>query len=49
MSNPALRQVQRHLNRFGEDYADHFLAAVPEPAALSWVAAPVLALARRRR
>jgi autotransporter-associated beta strand protein len=51
MNDPALRQVQQHLNQFGDDYARSFLAAVPEPTglALSGVATSVAMLARRRR
>jgi hypothetical protein len=48
MSNPALRRVEQHLAEFGADYASHFLAAVPEPTALT-LAFAVLPLARRRR
>jgi hypothetical protein len=31
MNEPALRMVGRHLDEFGSDYAQHFLAAAPEP------------------
>jgi len=50
MNDPALRQVRDHLDDFGGDYANHFLAAVPEPSALlgSGVVS-LLAMARRRR
>jgi len=50
MSDPALQKVERHLGQFGETYAQHMLAAVPEPTslALSAVVASVTMLRRRR-
>jgi hypothetical protein len=50
MNDAALRRIQDHLREFGNDYANHFLAAVPEPSAiaLSGVAA-FAAMSRRRR
>jgi hypothetical protein len=47
MSDPALRRVERHFAEFGSDYASHFLAAVPEPAALA-LASMAFALLPRR-
>src|SRR5205823_13539012 len=35
MNEPALWRVEEHLTEFGGEYASHFLAAVPEPAALA--------------
>ena len=50
MNDPALRQVRDHLDDFGSDYANHFLAAVPEPSAILCTGVVVLAtMARRRR
>jgi len=52
MNQPSLRVVQQHLNQFGSGYADRFLAAVPEPQALS-ILMPLISagalLGRRRR
>jgi hypothetical protein len=49
----ALRKVHEHFQQFGEDYANHFLAAVPEPASLlafaSVVASMTSSLRRRHR
>jgi len=51
MSDPALRRVEQHLAAFGGDYASHFLAAVPEPAALTLAIAvlPLVCRVRRRK
>jgi len=52
MSGSALMQVEQHAAMFGNDYTNHFLAAVPEPAsgaALSALGAVGVAAARRRR
>jgi hypothetical protein len=52
MSDPALRRVQQHFAQFGNDYASHLLAAVPEPSATFVAAGAMLALlpqCRRRR
>jgi hypothetical protein len=50
MSDPALRKVQEHLAQFGNDYAEHFLAAVPEPVgAMVMVSGAIGALCRRLR
>jgi hypothetical protein len=48
MNDPALRRIQQHFAQFGDDYASHFLAAVPEPGAFGVIAALPL-LTRRRR
>jgi hypothetical protein len=50
MDNAALQMVQAHFAEFGADYAQHFLAAVPEPAlvALGGVATSVGMVGRRR-
>jgi hypothetical protein len=51
MNDAALRRIQDHLSEFGNDYANHFLAAVPEPASLAFVGVmtSVGMLSRRRR
>jgi hypothetical protein len=51
MSDAALRRVQDHFAEFGADYANHFLAAVPEPASLGLLgcALPIVMRRRRRR
>jgi plastocyanin len=47
-TDPALRLLQQHLDEFGSDFANHFLAAVPEPGALCLLAlATPMALRRR--
>ena len=46
-ATPGVRRVIDHVERFGTEYSRSFLAAVPEPIALTPVAC--LALARRRR
>jgi T5SS/PEP-CTERM-associated repeat protein len=52
LDSPALRKVRDHLMQFGQDYANHFLAAVPEPVAvaisLPLVVAPLLARRQKR-
>jgi hypothetical protein len=51
MTDLALRTVQDHLSEFGNDYANHFLVAVPEPTsfALFGVLASSSILSRRRQ
>jgi len=50
MSDPSLLKVQQHLSEFGNDYANHFLAAVPEPTMLSLAGAMAsTSMLRRRR
>jgi hypothetical protein len=51
MNDAALRQVQQHLNEFGDAYARGFLSAVPEPTAiaLGGLVTSVTMLRRRRR
>jgi autotransporter-associated beta strand protein len=51
MNDAALRMVQDHLSQFGSDYANHFMAAVPEPTmvGVAGVVASVTMLSRRRR
>jgi hypothetical protein len=51
MNDAALRAVQDHFQQFGSDYANHFLAAVPEPTglALTGVLASASMISRRRR
>jgi autotransporter-associated beta strand protein len=51
MSDPALAKVREHLTEFGEGYAQHLLAAVPEPASLAMAGliGSVATLSRRRR
>jgi hypothetical protein len=48
MSDPALREVGEHFTQFGNDYAQHFLAAVPEPAFVA-CSLSLLAVAAIRR
>jgi hypothetical protein len=48
-SNPALARVLEHFDQFGVPYAQHFLAAVPEPACVPLLAAGLLQARRRRR
>jgi hypothetical protein len=50
-NDPALLKVQQHFSEFGNDYAGHFLSAVPEPTALalSGVLASASMLSRRSR
>jgi hypothetical protein len=51
MGEPALQARGDHLRQFGNDYASHFLAAVPEPAsagAIGLAAAALSFLPRRR-
>jgi len=43
-SDPALREVQQHMSSFGRDYANHFIAAVPEPSATVPLAGAMLLL-----
>ena len=49
MNSPALHQVQQHLEGFGDIYAQHFLAAVPEPAAVASCAVAVASMRVSRR
>ncbi len=52
VSAPALAMVQQHLNQFGSDYAQAFIAAVPEPTCaigMSLFTALPLHRPRRRR
>jgi hypothetical protein len=52
MDSPALRQVAQHAAQFGPDYAQHFVAAVPEPTsavAACGLALTAIARAPRRR
>jgi hypothetical protein len=49
MLTPSLRMVVQHFERFGEAYAQHFLAAVPEPASPSILLATVWASSVKRR
>jgi T5SS/PEP-CTERM-associated repeat protein len=49
MSEPALRRARQHFEQFGSDYANHFLAAVPEPTGAAGVVAMSLHALRRRR
>ncbi|HEY7086471.1 MAG TPA: PEP-CTERM sorting domain-containing protein, partial [Tepidisphaeraceae bacterium] len=50
MDEPALRRIRQHLDRFGPDYAQHVLAAVPEPASIAGLGLiSTFGLARRRR
>jgi hypothetical protein len=48
MGNFALRRVEQHFDEFGDEYARHFLMAVPEPSTLA-LACVALALTPRRR
>jgi hypothetical protein len=43
MSEPALERVVQHFGQFGDDYASHVLAAVPEPSTLTLAVVPALA------
>jgi hypothetical protein len=50
VNGPALRAVERNFQQFGPGYADHFLAAVPEPTSAAVIFAALVApLCRRRR
>src|SRR5689334_13064255 len=51
MNDPALRKMQDHLAEFGNDYAQHFLSAVPEPASvvLAGMVSSLAMMSRRRR
>jgi hypothetical protein len=49
MNDPALREVEQHLAQFGADYADHFLAAVPEPTTALGAACGLALLTTTRR
>jgi hypothetical protein len=50
MDSPALRKVEEHFSLFGSDYAEHFLAAVPEPVGISSGAIGIgVMLCRRKR
>jgi hypothetical protein len=48
MSDPALQELDQHLRQFGQTYADHFLAAVPEPGPCWLIVAAFGARIRRR-
>jgi hypothetical protein len=48
MSDPALRRVEQHFGEFGDMYAGHFLAAVPEPASCAILAALATPMLLRR-
>jgi len=49
MNDPALQRVMRDFAQFGNDYATHLLAAVPEPTlAVTGMATSVAMLTRRR-
>jgi hypothetical protein len=49
MGDVALRMVRDHYEEFGSGYAQHFLAAVPEPTVLACTSLGLLLAARRRR
>jgi hypothetical protein len=49
MNDPALRRVEQHFDEFGNAYADHFLAAVPEPIGAATVVGAALLCRRRPR
>ena len=49
LDQPGVAEVIDHLEHFGPTYGAAFLAAVPEPAAASLLAATTLGLRRRRR
>jgi hypothetical protein len=48
MSDPALQELDQHLRQFGQTYADHFLAVVPEPGPCWLIVAAFGARIRRR-
>jgi hypothetical protein len=48
MNDAALRTMQQHLSQFGADYAEHFLAAVPEPGTLCFSGGALMGLLVRR-
>jgi hypothetical protein len=48
ISDPALQKVDQHLRQFGQAYADHFLAAVPEPGPF-WLIVAALGTRIRRQ
>jgi hypothetical protein len=48
LNDPAVRMVQQHLAEFGQDYATHFAAAVPEPVSAAFVAISAVGLVTRR-
>jgi hypothetical protein len=47
--DPALQQVQQHLQTFGSDYGQHLLSAVPEPIGLAVLGFVPILVRRRRR
>jgi beta-glucanase (GH16 family) len=51
MSDPALRKVEQHFDQFGDAYARHFLAAVPEPSCImtGGLASAGMLCARKRK
>jgi hypothetical protein len=49
MNDPALQRVVRDFGQFGSDYANHLLAAVPEPTCLGLFTLASLATLRRVR
>jgi hypothetical protein len=49
MDDAALRMVQQHLQQFGGDYAQHFVAAVPEPSTFALAFVGLGFLPRRRK
>jgi autotransporter-associated beta strand protein len=49
LDTPGLQRVMKHFNRFGSDYAEHFLAAVPEPGVAGGFISSISVLRRRRR
>jgi hypothetical protein len=49
MDTLGLLKVEQHFAQFGDDYAQHFLAAVPEPAGLAMLMAIALGGGRRAR
>jgi hypothetical protein len=49
MNGAALDKIRDHFDEFGSDYANHFLAAVPEPGTISLAGLALLGALRRRR
>jgi hypothetical protein len=49
MNDSALRQIRNHLSSFGADYAQHFLASVPEAGSTILVGVAALAAMSRPR
>jgi hypothetical protein len=47
-TDPAVRMLAKHAQQYGDAYAEHFIAAVPEPT-VTWLWLPLAGAAVRRR